>query len=363
MESTHISQGLISQHDIQNNLITIFPDSLILSNNMMVVAVSNRLASLFGYEPVELVGKSFQQFSERGGPLTKSLKNELSKKGFFDKFLVELKAKQNNSLQCYISGFYLGLISDINGFAILKITLIDEAHLLSKELETSRLELDEFVYRTAHDLRGPLATVKGLINLLKMEEITEGTKNIISLLDSQTQTMDDRLFNLNYLSVMSNEKTANVTLDCSELESILRSTIEENMGIDSLDFQFKTCQHAFKGVNAQLIISMLNHFLLYLINLPRNSNTQLLYSIDKVTPGIQVTIYAEGFLCNYQLRQAMQRKDPLYTTIITYADLINFFAAMKTSERIRATTSVDFIHETRQQISVIIPLPLERKVG
>jgi hypothetical protein len=101
---------------------------------------------------------------------------------------------------------------------------------------------------------------------------------------------------------------------------------------------------------------MLNHLLLYLINLPKSSDAKLTYTIESQGAGIRVSISSEGFLSNYQLRQAVSRKDPLFTTIVMYSDLINFFAAMKNAQRMGATIQIDSIYEMSQQISVIVPI-------
>jgi hypothetical protein len=283
------------------------------------------------------------------------LESELSK-GFFDNVVATLKGKER-SVDCTISGFYMGLISDINDVTILKIKPVNEANTLSNQLETSRNELDEFVYRTTHDLRGPLATMRGLINLMKMEEqsASESMQHLIGLLDIHAGKLDERLFNLNYLAVTAHPKSDDNKLDCEILESKLRSTIEETTTINSIDFKFTAQTRFLKVANTELTISMLNQLLLHLTNLPMGSDARLSYTIDTEDANMRVTISAEGFLSNYQLRQAVSHKDPLYTTVITYSNLINFLAAMKSADRLGASIQVDYIYEMSQQILVIIP--------
>jgi hypothetical protein len=66
--------------------------------------------------------------------------------------------------------------------------------------------------------------------------------------------------------------------------------------------------------------------------------------------------WLEGFLSNYQLREAINQKTPLYTNIIAYSKLINFFAAQKAAERMEATIKFHFIHDIHQQISISVPI-------
>ncbi len=57
----------------------------------------------------------------------------------------------------------------------------------NEELEKINGELDRFVYRAAHDLRAPLSSVLGLINVASMEESKGGIKKYLGLM---TQSVD-----------------------------------------------------------------------------------------------------------------------------------------------------------------------------
>src|SRR5688572_22376346 len=111
MNSADISKGLISETYIQDNLARIFPDSIILRDGFKIAAVSNHVAGLLGYEASQLVGRSMQELSG-DAMFLKDLQLELAG-GFFDKLSVVLKGK-NGQIRCKLSGFYLGLICDIN---------------------------------------------------------------------------------------------------------------------------------------------------------------------------------------------------------------------------------------------------------
>src|SRR5690349_7326671 len=154
-----------SEDELRNHLVKTFPDSLVLKDGETIARVAPRVASLLGYTAFDLVNLPVDVLSV-GHPISQVLRTELSN-GHFDDLTIPLKANDGRKIDCRISGFNLGLTSNFSGLAILKVKL-DEISLLRAQLQESREELDEFVYRTSHDLRGPLATMRGLINLMKM---------------------------------------------------------------------------------------------------------------------------------------------------------------------------------------------------
>jgi signal transduction histidine kinase len=354
MIRSDISQGLISDGDVRKHLATIFPDAIILNDQFKIVTVSESTSALMGYRSCELTGKELRTII--GDEVMQQVANEL-KQGIFSHLIATFHSKDGHLITGKFSGFYLGLICDINGLIALQVKMFDQVGVLSQQLEESRKELDEFVYRSTHDLRGPLATMRGLVNLIKLDEekLPNDLKQIVNMLDAHAQILDDRLFQLNYLAETSCTEPGETTLDCEKLESTLRATIEETMTVNCIDFEFNASQRLFPAISSRPVISLLNHLLLYLVTLPKASESKMSYSVTQSRSGLQVQIYAEGFLSNYQVRQAIQRNDPVFTTLIAYSDLINFFAAMKNAQRIQARIHVDYIFEMRQQITITVP--------
>ncbi|MEL7001328.1 MAG: HAMP domain-containing sensor histidine kinase [Bacteroidota bacterium] len=68
--------------------------------------------------------------------------------------------------------------------------LASEIEVKNKTLEKTNQELDRFAYSTSHDLRAPLLSVLGLINISKMETSEEHTKEYLSMMEGRVHNLD-----------------------------------------------------------------------------------------------------------------------------------------------------------------------------
>lgn len=59
-----------------------------------------------------------------------------------------------------------------------------------QELEKTNDELNRFVYSTSHDLRSPLASIMGVLNLAKMENSITDPNNYLAMIDTCVKRMD-----------------------------------------------------------------------------------------------------------------------------------------------------------------------------
>ena len=68
-----------------------------------------------------------------------------------------------------------------------------------KEIEDANKQLDQFVYAASHDLRAPLNSVLGLINLSKLEEPTSSVVEYLDLMEKSINQLDELIKDfLNY---------------------------------------------------------------------------------------------------------------------------------------------------------------------
>lgn len=355
MEQTDITCQLISESAIRKNLTAIFTDAIVVDNNFLVAAVSDSIIRMTGFEAAEFEGKSLDTFSSTGSLrdiLKKKLSNGFSEKGT----IASIRTKNSGVVSCQITGFYLGLISDLSGFIILRVKQLDEINQLNKQLESSRNELDEFIYRASHDLRGPLATIRGLVNLMKLQPSMDEMMNLVNMIDAHAIKMDDRLFGLHYLSESGRGEVNPGDLNSYALESTLRSTLEENHPIDDIHFHFSSVSSVYKGINEEFVTSLVNNILLYLLALPKSEMNSVSIALTAGSINIRVIIDSKGFIGSYQLMKAIRQKAPLYANAVTYSQLIHYYAAQKVAQKIKASLQVNFINDDEQNICIVVPV-------
>jgi signal transduction histidine kinase len=58
------------------------------------------------------------------------------------------------------------------------------------ELTKINSELDRFVYSASHDLRAPLLSVKGLLNMIKLDDDKENTTKYLGLIEKSINKLD-----------------------------------------------------------------------------------------------------------------------------------------------------------------------------
>ena len=86
--------------------------------------------------------------------------------------------------------------------------IIDKNNQLTetnKELIRHNNELQQFSYTISHNLKGPVASLKGLLNLINPSEITGGNKEILDRIKQSTITLDNTIKDLNNIIDLRND--------------------------------------------------------------------------------------------------------------------------------------------------------------
>lgn len=150
--------------------------------------------------------------------------------------------------------------------------------VLSKKNE----ELDNFVYSTSHDLRSPLLSILGLVNLLKKEETDINQRlHILDLMEKGLHKTDSTIRNI--LEYSRNEK---LDLDYQEINihELISEIIDSHKHIDGEEINILT------DISVKKIISDLNRIKIVLNNLISNAikyrrkdiRTEILVSFSQI---------------------------------------------------------------------------------
>lgn len=147
--------------------------------------------SLFSDNIVGLVKEKVQESftSKTSLQFDVEIKFSSSKSNWFIMQLNPMKTDDNE-----IIGLCVGMINITD-------KKVNEARLFKqfKEIEDANKQLDQFVYAASHDLRAPLNSVLGLINLSKLEEPPTSVVEYLDLMEKSINQLDDLIKDfLNY---------------------------------------------------------------------------------------------------------------------------------------------------------------------
>ena len=105
-----------------------------------------------------------------------------------------------------------------------EITLHEETRA---QLETSHEELNHFIYKSSHDLRGPLASVIGLVSLAEMDIPGEEKAKYLHLIRVSTEKISTKLDSLVHATHLKEKELEISPIDLSALVKEVTQTIEE----------------------------------------------------------------------------------------------------------------------------------------
>jgi signal transduction histidine kinase len=116
-------------------------------------------------------------------------------------------------------------------------TLMDDVHEQNVNLEKVNTELDRFVYSVSHDLRAPLMSILGLINLSENEQSADERKDYLFKMRDMVNKLDDFIHEV--IDYTRNIK-ANVEHKEIDVELLIHEIIADlrfMQGWDEIDFQ------------------------------------------------------------------------------------------------------------------------------
>ena len=114
--------------------------------------------------------------------------------------------------------------------------LADEVHGKNIHLEKTNAELDRFLYSTSHDLRSPLSSIKGLVNIARMETSDEKLQGYFTMMVDRVDKLD--FFIKDIIDYSKNARTDihNEPVDFHSLISDVTENLKYIEGAESIQF-------------------------------------------------------------------------------------------------------------------------------
>jgi hypothetical protein len=115
--------------------------------------------------------------------------------------------------------------------------LAGEVRVKNEHLIKTNAELDRFFYSTSHDLRSPLLSIKGLVNIAKNETDEPKTLSYLNMMTDRVERLD--LFIKDIIDYSKNARTEVVheDVDVKNIVEGVRENLQFLEGADKIQFQ------------------------------------------------------------------------------------------------------------------------------
>jgi len=249
------------------------PQPIVIINAQGAIVLTNNAACrVFGYEENEMVGNNVEMLipdhlrSLHIGFRSDFTKNPHSKpmgKGL--ELVARRKLGHIFPIEINLSPWRIGaekyttaLINDISERKLAE----DILRRKNLDLKKKNKELDNFIYSISHDIRSPISTLMGLINIFALEIQQPQNQQVIQKMDSTISRLDHYIRNIIIFADVSH---SNLFPDLIEFEKLIHTILKSNKSLDQVDnpleiilevngdYAFYTDEHQLEIILDQLI--------------------------------------------------------------------------------------------------------------
>ncbi len=252
--------ALAQSEERYRTLIEKMNEGLIMTDlSGIIIFVNDKMASLMNKPRSEIIGQKFHQIL---WPIDAS-KNNVSFKDVESshQYEIEFQSLNENSIWVLITqsphknskGDTIGTIAIITDITDRKITEL--------KLKEKNQELDSFVYKASHDLKGPLASIIGVTNIAQSEVKDEKANKYFQLISQSTQRLDSILVDLIDVTRLSKAQTTYQSIDIEQLINEIIESLQHLPNSKEIEFKVEvSLKDAFVS-DPKLLISILQNLI------------------------------------------------------------------------------------------------------
>ncbi|WP_405411645.1 PAS domain S-box protein [Maribacter sp. Asnod1-A12] len=261
---------------------------IILDDQRRVIEANKMVYSLLKTTKKKLIGKTILESKELivNENERQRLWNKLNKEGEIvnEEYRIELKNGDKKTLLISMAPL------NEEGKKSFLINLVDDSKRKEAEknlenqyyeLQKTNSELDSFVYSASHELRAPLSSVLGLIQLIKMEEINPKLFQHLNMMEKSIDRLDSFIKDI---IEYSRNKHIDLKLELIDFTTLINHSLEslwylEN--INNIKVQININDNVKFVSDSKRISVLMNNFI---------SNAIKYHDLNKTTPSIWITV-------------------------------------------------------------------------
>lgn len=297
-ERIHQEEALRQSEQKYRTLVENMNEGLILTDNdETVLFVNHRLCQILDMQKHEILGRrSFEILGgEENTPLIRK-KTSLRKGGISDQYEIQFRKKTGELNWLMIAGApYVDSNNDSIG-TIAIITDITARKATEIKLKEKNNELDAFVYKASHDLKGPLASIIGVTNIGREEVNDPSALRYFDLINKSTKRLDLILSELIDVTRMNKAKLIIEPINLTKIVEEIINSLKHLPKSQIIDFQTDiSLTNGFQS-DKKLLTSILQNLIVNSINYqnPKQLPPKILVSIKENHQRVEFTVSDNG---------------------------------------------------------------------
>lgn len=164
-----------------------------------------------------------------------------------------------------------------------------------QQLQNKNKELDTFIYRASHDLKGPISRISGLSTLAKMAVPPDADKSFVELIEVTANNMKVLISKLTQVHDLNNAQIKNERIDIADLLISIRNTLN-HLEDESINYTFHFNEDleviGDKDLLGIIIQNILENALVF--KKPRGLQNNILLEIGSTKESLTIRIYDTG---------------------------------------------------------------------
>ncbi len=240
LQTTTVSKDYLGRiyKGVVDMLIVIGPDNV-------VHQVNDTVCKLLNYKEDELVGKPINKlFNRKEEHFFNKINAELDKRGHVYNVERIFKTKKGKLIPVSIS---CSLLYDSEGNIDGKLFIAKDISKMKKtteQLKRKNDELNTFIYRVSHDIKGPLSSIIGLLNLAKDEgEDLNSMKDYFRLIETSASRLDKVIGDFLEIGKLTQSQIRSAPLNIKEFIQEILDSLKYADNFQNIKIKINLPQH------------------------------------------------------------------------------------------------------------------------
>ncbi|MCX6290662.1 MAG: PAS domain S-box protein [Bacteroidetes bacterium] len=271
----------------------------LLLNTGYISECNEFMAQMYGYHrSSELIGRRIKDFYYVENNFDEEKTNEFLSSYVKNSYRIsnaESKELDKDGNIRYILNNNIGIIEEgclVRTWGVQ--TDITDRKRTERELSETNQELDTFFYKASHDLKGPLASVMGIVNLARLENQDQLIEKYFGMVESSVKRLDETLLDLIELARTRKGTSKLSVINVKGLVDEILNSLRHVSNFGKINFEIKVDTAIEITSDKVLMLSVFQNLIHNAINYCNQQSPWIKITVKETEQGIDLEIADNG---------------------------------------------------------------------